>query len=101
MAMISMALPVAVFRPSPLMASGQIAGQTSAFARPNSATQTTVSGTVRWITVKFTRSGKGTFIVNSEGTKAATAVSTTPSNAESMRAFDCEMNLGIVRLPMI
>ena len=62
---------------------------------------TTVNGTVRWITVKFTKSGKGTFIVNSEGTKAATAVSTTPSKAEIVRALDCEINLGIVRLPMI
>ncbi len=58
-AIISIADAVLVNLPSPFRASGHIAGQTSAFAKPRSATKSTVRGRTRSIDLKVVRSIKG------------------------------------------
>ena len=80
------ALAFALYAPMPSSASGQMVGQTRAFAKPRSATKRTVSGSA----------AKKVWFVPLRTIPSQKSI---PRSAEARSAFGCERYLGMQKMP--
>jgi len=98
-AIISIADPVLVNLPSPVIASGHTAGHTREFANPRSETNNTVTGKTISIGLNVMKSIKEVVKLRSAGTKIAPSEKITPRIVHILKALTWLIYLGMKITP--